>query len=707
MERKVCVFICSGCGISEAFDVSKVEEASKEAEPRPAVVKVDPCLCGDDGYVAMSKIIEEEKPTHVVIGACSQRLFQDRFCWNGIFVERVNLREQCAWSHEAGDVGTLELAQDLMRMGIAKCGKAEMPEPHLEEPSQTVLVIGGGISGMSAALYAADAGYDVVLIEKSDKLGGFAKNIYKTYPSAPPYDEVAENPVFGLMERCETNPRIKVLLGTTVEEISGAPGKFSVKAGGKEFVVGAIVVATGFRPYDIGKLSHLGGGVFPDVVGSDKFEEMLLKGEFRRPSDGKEIKKVAFIQCAGSRDKDHLPYCSGTCCLTSLKQAHLFVKDREDREAYIVYKDIRTPAQHERFYEAMQNDARIMLAQGTVKKVVQSDGVIEVDVEDSLTLTNIRIDADLVVLALGKVPNSDGPILNLRYRKGKELPTLKYGFPDSNFICFPYETERTGIYTCGCVRQPMDMASCMEDAAGAAMKAIQCIYATSKGRAVHPRAWDLSFPDFFLQRCTQCKRCTEECPFGTLDEDEKGTPMPNPTRCRRCGVCMGACPERIVSFKDYSVQIISDMIKAIHVPEEFEEKPRYVGFICENDAYPALDLAGLNHLKYSPLVRFIPVRCLGSVNRVWIADALSRGIDGVLLIGCKFGDDYQCHFIKGSELCNKRMENVQEDLNRLALERERIKLVQLAINDYHKLPQIIDEFVESVNALGMNPYKGF
>jgi quinone-modifying oxidoreductase subunit QmoB len=355
----------------------------------------------------------------------------------------------------------------------------------------------------------------------------------------------------------------------------------------------------------------------------------------------------------------------------------------------------------------MQNDPRIMLAEGTVKGVMKSDGVVRVEVENSPTLTNMQIDADLVVLALGKVPNSDGPILNLTYRKGKELPTLKYGFPDSNFICFPYETERTGIYTCGCVRQPMDMASCMEDAAGAAMKAIQCIYATSRGTAVHPRAWDMSFPEFFLQRCTQCKRCTEECPFGTLDEDAKGTPMPNPTRCRRCGVCMGACPERIVSFKDYSVQIISDMIKAIHVPEEFEEKPRYVGFICENDAYPALDLAGLNHLKYSPLVRFIPVRCLGSVNRVWIADALSRGIDGVLLIGCKFGDDYQCHFIKGSELCNKRMENVQEDLNRLALERERIKLVQLAINDYQKLPQIVNEFVESVNALGMNPYKGF
>jgi quinone-modifying oxidoreductase subunit QmoB len=153
------------------------------------------------------------------------------------------------------------------------------------------------------------------------------------------------------------------------------------------------------------------------------------------------------------------------------------------------------------------------------------------------------------VLATGMVPTTvDGPILNLAYRQGPALPTLKYGFPDSHFICFPYETQRTGIYAAGTVRAPMDSASAIQDAAGAAIKAIQCVTLTAQGKAVHPRVGDQSFPEFFLQRCTQCKRCTEECPFGTLDEDEKGTPKPNPTRCRRCGVCMGACPERIISF---------------------------------------------------------------------------------------------------------------------------------------------------------------
>ena len=229
----------------------------------------------------------------------------------------------------------------------------------------------------------------------------------------------------------------------------------------------------------------------------------------------------------------------------------------------------------------------------------------------------------------------------------------------------------------------------------------------ARGAAVLPRAGDLSVPSFLLQRCTQCKRCTEECPFGSLDEDEKGTPKFNLYRCRRCGICMGACPERIVSFKNYSVEMVASMVKAIEVPDETEDKPRILLFACENDAYPALDLAGMQRTAYDASVRVIPLRCLGSMNIVWIADALSRGIDGVLLMGCKFGDDNQCHFVRGSELANRRLENVKETLQRLQLEPERIKLVQLSLDEYERVPAIINEFAGRIRELGPNPYKGF
>jgi quinone-modifying oxidoreductase subunit QmoB len=149
------------------------------------------------------------------------------------------------------------------------------------------------------------------------------------------------------------------------------------------------------------------------------------------------------------------------------------------------------------------------------------------------------------------------------------------------------------------------------------------------------------------------------------------------------------------------------MIKSVEIPDEFDEKPRILALICENDAYPALDTAGLRRIRHSEFIRVVPVRCLGSVNTVWIADALSRGYDGILLIGCKSGDDYQCHFIRGSELMGTRGKNVKEKLQQLALEEERVRVEELTIAESDRIAEIINEFVEEINDIGLNPFKGF
>ncbi len=711
MDQKIGVYICSGCGIGESIDVAVLSAVANEFTI--AKCADHPAMCGEEGAALIKADLESGEINCAVIAACSGRVKTDVFSFDPMttIVERVNIREHVAWCQPAGHEDTQMMAEDYMRMGITKVEKSTLPKPYLEAIDKTILVIGGGAAGLQASLDAAQAGYQVTLVEKEPELGGFMAKLCKNTPTSPPYQELEEITIQQTIDQVRGHSDIKVHTGATIQKISGAPGMFDVTlSNGETQRIGSIVLAAGWKPYDPTKLEHLSYGKFPDVITNVQMEEMAKAGKITCPSDGSEPSVVAFIQCAGSRDPDHLPYCSSVCCRVSLKQA-LYVKEQNpENKVFILYKDIRTPEQHEEFYKKVQKDGVVFVKTDTAKVAIGegSERKLSLEAMDQLLGEPLMFEADLVVLATGMQPAVlDDPILNLEYRQGPAMPELKYGFPDSHFVCFPYETRRTGIYTAGCVRQPMTATRSTNDGTGAAMKAIQCVELTAQGRAVHPRAGDMSYPDLFIQRCTQCKRCTEECPFGMYNEDEKGTPLPHPTRCRRCAICMGSCPERIISFNNYSVDMIGSMIKSINVPEEYDEKPRILGLICENDSFPAVDMVGLDKLQYPPWIRFIPLRCLGSLNLVWIADALSKGIDGVILFGCRYGDDYQCHFIKGSELANTRMEKIKETLDRLVLESDRIRVEQLAIDDYHKIPGILEEFSAKLEELGANPYKGF
>ncbi len=738
VEKKMGVYICTGCDIGESLDLEALSKVAA-SEYKVPVCKTHPFLCSAEGAGLIKQDIAGEGVNAIVIAACSPRVNTAVFDFPDVFVERVNLREQVVWCHPANDEDTQMLAEDSLRMGIVKAQQAELPVPfQAENISKTILVVGGGLAGLTAAAEAAKAGYRAVLVEKKETLGGWAAGLKNVVGLQPPYTELEDLDLGDRVREVEENEKITVYKNAQIEKIAGAPGMFDVQIRQNGSLrserVGAIVLAAGAVAYDAAKLENLGFGKYTNVITGEQLEEMAVQGAIRRPSDGKPVESVAFILCAGSRDKEHLPYCSAICCTESLKQA-LYVKQQNpEASVYIFYKDMRATGNYELLYQRVQKEGALFFRGDVLGVAEVADGQLVIAAEDVLVGEGIKTEpVDLVVLATGMIPvtaigeklvikagdekeaQEEAPadeiirsnILNLEYRQGPEVPPLKYGFADSHFICFPYETRRTGIYAAGSVRAPMDISATIRDATGAALKAIQCVELTAVGSAVHPRVWDLSFPEFFMQRCTQCKRCTVECPFGAINEDEKFNPLPNPTRCRRCGTCMGSCPERIISFKNYSVPIIGSMLKAIEVPEEDEEKPRILVFACENDAYPALDMAGLNRLRISPWVRVIPVRCLGSLNLVWIADALSKGIDGILLLGCKHGDDYQCHFVKGSELANYRLSKISETLNRLALEADRVRLVQVSIMDYDKLPGIIEEFAGRLEEVGPNPYKGF
>ncbi len=751
-----------GGGLDVETLVADAEEKWSQAAP---VVKMFPVLSDKKALAEIRADIEENELDGLLICGASPRVDWDIYNFADVQVERVSLREGCVMAYANPDGSGLEpgedapellqaMATDYINMGMIKLQKSRVPAPELPRGVRRVLVLGGGWTGLTAASALSAYGYEVVLLEKEPELGGRAKGLFKTIPLKAPHLEAQDTGLDKKILAVRGDGNITTYTGAVLNKLEGAPGDFTAYIGtasGEQAVeVGATILATGWRPQDPNNLISLGYGSFPNVVTTREFEALVKDGKLQ-------ARKVAFIlnaekavqacSCATAEDiadvpvesapeapapaapqadgkveikvepfRDlesirHLPYSNAVNSVVALKQAGYVLDAFSDGMAYILYDSMVVQGVHERYYKAAQDRPGLMLTKADIREVVAGQGQLLVRADNTLIGESIELAVDMVVLPTGMVPSTaKEDILNLSYRQGPRLPDLSLfdGFADSNYICFPYETRRTGVYAAGCVRQPMTLDSAEEDAYGAALKAIQCVESANRGVSVHPRSGDLSYPVFNFVRCTQCKRCTEECPFGALDDDEKGTPKPNPTRCRRCGTCMGACPERVISFDNYNIDQIGSMIREIKVPDDMAAGgPRVVILACENDAYPALDMAAMRGKPWSPYVRIIPVRCLGSVNAIWVADAMSKGIDGVLMLGCKYGDDYQCHFVKGSEICNTRKKNIAETLDRLGVEPDRVEQLQIAIDEYDKLPGMIDDFMKMIFEKGPNPFKGY
>ena len=744
-EKKFAGYICTGCGIGERLDTGQLENVAKRDGKMQSCKQHELLFINKAVQIIISDIAEVA--THIMIAACSRRAKLEAFNFTDVAMSRANLREGVIWVRPDSDENretTQDMADDYVRMACAEVKFMSRPNPSGEqELNKRILVVGGGITGMSAALEASAAGYSVHIVEKSGALGGHAANYFKSIPTRSPYADPQDTGVEQMIADIQANDRITVHLHSTLAKTQGAPGRFNVEIAtesgtSSNETFGAIIQATGFNLYDPSELSQYNYANSPDILTNEELEKLAKAadgGPIKRPSDGKVVRSVAFVQNVGqnSTEKGQLPYHSGIGDLIAIKQAMYFKELNGDCDTTILFDNLRTPgAPGEDFYRSGQ-EKMVTFSKGRVTEVVPGP-TLQVKFKDLILNDNASMECDLVVLDVGMMPNT-GPdpyaqlaveeaedeaekekarallanappsILNLDYRQGTDLPLLKYGFTDSHFICFPYETRRTGIYAAGPQRRPMDMRQAADDAAGAAMKAIQAAENAGRGMAAHPRAGDLSFPSFRKEGCTQCKRCTVECPFGAINEDEKRYPMFNESRCRRCGTCMGACPVRVISFENYSIDTVGQQIKNVEVPEEFEEKPRILVLACENDAYPALDQAGMNGVEINPWARVIPVRCLGSVSLSWVTDSLNSGYDGIVLLGCSKGDDYQCHFVRGSAMAHERMSKVGDTLKTLNLEPERVKVYEVAITDIERAPKLINDMAETVKQIGLSPFK--
>ncbi len=761
MASKIGVYF-DAANIGGGLDIDVLEEGlKKKFSSECPVVKKFAVLA--ENADAIRADIEAEGLDGVLIVGPSPRQDVEIYRFP-VLTEYVNLRMHAVLSYEEPDgshpepgkpAGALlqQIATDYINMGVVKLLKGNLPDSAaLENGVHRILVVGGGFTGLTAANEAAKSGYEVVLVEKTDVLGGACNNIPTASPLHSPWEDKEAVDISGRIAQVKSNPKIQIFMSSTVAKLEGQPGEYKVTLntpkGEETLEVGSAVVACGWTALDSKYLESMGLGVSPRVMTSAEFgkkflagqidarriafvldttiaEEVMLKQEAEEKAAAEAAAQEAAEAPAAPEEEgaekpgyvkqsletiNHLRYSNAVNAVGMLRLANeVCEKSNDVTQCYVLYKDMVVPGILERFYKKMQDRLGLMMTKAEVTGIKDTGDHVVVSCEKTLLGMDFDLDCDLVVLPTGLVPvSAKEAIMQFQYRQGPEFPDLELfdGYLDSNYICFPYETRRTGVYAAGCVRQPMTLDGCLLDARGAVLKAIQAIECAEHGVAVHPRSGDHTYPVFNFVRCTQCKRCTEECPFGALDDDEKGTPKPNPGRCRRCGTCFGACPERVISFANYNIDQIGSMIREVNVPKDFKaEGPRILILACENDAYPALDMAAMQGHTWSPYVRIIPVRCLGSVNAIWISDAMSKGYDGVMLLGCKYGDDYQCHFVKGSELCARRKVNIAETLNRLGVQPERVELFELAIDEADRVTDMIDGFVKTIEEMGPNPFK--
>ena len=412
--------------------------------------------------------------------------------------------------------------------------------------AKPVLVIGGGIAGITAAVEAAEVGCSVILVEKEAYLGGRVMRTHRYFPKMCP-------PTCGFeinVRRIRRNPRIQVHTLATVEALSGTAGDFQARikirpryvtgdsaldasiaeklsserandfnlgldktkalylphpmAYPPDYVldkealsdddakaltelcppgaidldmqeqeievdVGAVIVATGWRPYDATKMENLGFGRCENVITNVMMERLAsesgpTQGEIVRPSDGKKVENVAFVQCAGSRDENHLPYCSAVCCMASMKQARYLREKNEGAKATIFYIDLRTIGREEGFYYDLLADENVSFVKGKVAQIDEDAATkdLKLDVEDTLSPETLHESFDMVVLATGVVPNTADAKIPF------EVSYDAYGFMDGS-------TDVDGIYAAGCTHRPCDVSRSTKEATAAALKAVQCL----------------------------------------------------------------------------------------------------------------------------------------------------------------------------------------------------------------------------------------
>ncbi len=563
-EPRIGVFVCHcGTNIAGVVNVPEVVEYAKTL-PNVVYAENDLYACSNDTQDRIKEKIQEHNLNRVVVASCTPRthepLFRNTMAEAGLnpyLFEMANIRDQCSWVHMHEPEKATQKSRDLVRMALAKARLSQPLQRRTIRIEKSALVIGGGLSGMTAALSLARQGFDAYLVEKEKDLGGNLRYIHYLLNGDKPQDELRR-----LREEIGQNSRIHLFTGAAIEKIEGSVGDFrtTITADGKttEVTHGAVIVATGAKQYEPEEYLYKQDD---RVITQRELEARLASGDSILGLDSNAHEKtVVMIQCVGSRDAAH-PYCSRVCCAEAMKNALRMKALAPKTHVYVLYRDIRTYGFKESYYTKARQQGVVFVRydEDCKPEVSRNGGALKVTVYDQTLGMPIGISADLVVLSAGIHPHED----NGKIAQFLKVPLNAEGFfLEAHLKLRPVDFMTDGVFLCGLAHSPKSIEESILQAQAAAARAASIL--------VQDRLeLGANISQVVNESCDGCAYCVDTCPYKAITLLEyiwqgsvKKVVETNDSVCKGCGCCQATCPKKGVFIRGFTLDQIEAQIHA-------------------------------------------------------------------------------------------------------------------------------------------------
>ncbi len=580
---RIGVFVCHcGLNIAGTIDVEQVVEAVSDY-PGVAFATDYKYMCSDPGQGLIRDAIRDHELDGIVVAACSPAMHEATFRkaaasagLNPYRLEIANIREQIAWPHQRAPDAATQKAVKTVRALVEKTRRNHALTPLSLAVTRRALIVGGGIAGLTAALDIAEAGYPVVLVERSERLGGRMAELSPVYLNFDDGDQL-------LAERLQAvarHPLITVLTQAEITGFEGYVGNFQVEVSRVQnserdlttdpftenedvsstielltYEVGAVILATGFDLYSKQQIPEYGTRSHPDVIDSMTFERMLKSGEIRRPSDGQVPNEIVWIQCAGSRSPEqHCAYCSKICCMAAAKQTMAYRDAVPEGQAYVFYIDIRSQGRgYDEFVQQAMEQCDVVYLRGKASKVVTRNGKLEVWGADTLTGRSLRVGADMVVLMMAAVPSEGSEALARMLRVTRDESGF---FSEAHPKLHPVESLTSGVFLAGACQFPKDIPETVSQASATAAKVLR-LFCQDEMTQEPTVAYVVE------ELCSGCGACVEVCPYQAREvHPQRALAVVNAALCQNCGACVVACPNKASRIHNWTSEQLLAMADA-------------------------------------------------------------------------------------------------------------------------------------------------